>query len=76
MGIMFNVNHYVKIQLTDRGREILKEYSPYLHRTLKDKEDKDGWSKWQLWVVMEIWGGSMHNGCQIPFKTDIEIMGG
>lgn len=83
----FNINNYVRVKLNDRGKEILKrEYekmvadNPRLTQfeSFKEfklpKEDEDGWSKWQLWSLMETFGGYISLGCVVPFETEIEIM--
>lgn len=73
----FNLNDYVYVQLTDLGREkhkkefnelnewgngVLGEYSP-------PDEDKNGYSKWQLWNLMSTFGKYMGNGFPDIFKT-------
>jgi len=83
----FNINHKVKIKLTDYGRRVLKrdheefwgqlnimnpkvkipEYTPI-------KEDKDGWSEWQLWHLMEQLGKYAGMGNKNVFETNILIM--
>lgn len=72
----FNINNKVRVKLTDRGRKIhfdnfkelkLFQYSP-------PKEDEDGWSEWQLWVLMQEFGKHLENGCNIPFETEIEFI--
>lgn len=80
----FNINYNVKVRLTDHGRELLKadhdafneeiggtfgEWSPV-------REDKDGWSTWQLWVLMEAFGGHMSCTGNNPFDLEIEILEG
>lgn len=76
----FNVNNYVKIKLNERGKEILlKEWEamPESYRSRypfkSPKEDEEGWSKWQLWNVMETFGPHIFLGCVNPFDTEIEI---
>jgi len=67
-----NVNDPVKVQLTDYGRKILlKNHYPM------PKEDDDGWSEWQLWVLMEQLGQYCHNGTGMdyhPFLSNIYIL--
>ena len=48
--IKFNINHYVKVKLTDKGREIHREEYEKLMSNLSydytpPKEDEDGYSK-------------------------------
>jgi hypothetical protein len=78
----FNVNNYVKVRLTDEGRTIIKckRYSNPLLKGYLDyddtypKEDENGWSMWQMWDLMSMFGDYMYNGCRIPFETEIEII--
>lgn len=81
--IKFNINHYVKVKLTDRGRDILQEqYYEMMNRMFPDtkldykpiKEDKNGWSKWQLWYLMSTFGEQIGMGLDTPFETNIRIL--
>ena len=82
----FNINRYVRVKLTDSGRrahreqheafiasspdsEKARELMPYHPPT----EDADGWSRWQLWVLMSELGGECHIGGGGPFETEIEF---
>lgn len=65
----FNVNNYVKVKLTKRGKEIMKEEGVMREYV----PDKDGYTKWQLWELMGVFGNYVYNGCEIPFETEIEI---
>ena len=61
----FNINNDVKVKLNDKGRKITN---------FTVKEDKDGWSKWQLWDLMSTFGKYISLGCATPFDTEIEIV--
>lgn len=65
----FNINYYVKVKLTDFGKSIYcKEYKRF------PEEDSDGWSTFQLWVLMKIFGKHLEMGfSEHPFETEIEI---
>lgn len=72
--IPFNINDAVLVRLTDHGRAIL------LSEQAKGNayagcyvEDAEGRSKWQLWVLMGIFGVHLYNGCKLPFKADIRL---
>ena len=72
----FNINHCVRIKLTDRGRQILedqwKEILPkeeYEH----PKEDDEGYIEMQLWIILNRFGSYTHMGCDLPFETEIII---
>lgn len=81
--IDFNINHNIKVKLTDLGRKILEEHHTALYAAVKFdpippyvpvKEDEDGWSEWQLWVLMEQLGPHCHIGCdEPPFELVIRI---
>lgn len=66
----FNVNNYVKVKLTKRGKEIMEEEGVMS----KPKPDAEGFSKFQMWELMQIFGNYVYNGCEIPFEMEIEIM--
>lgn len=75
----FNINHYVEVKLTDVGREIYYKHmtdvlrgSDYKMQPIK--ENAEGWSRWQLWDLMSIFGAHCYNGCRVPFETEIEIV--
>ena len=77
--IRFNINNYVWVKLTSEGRKIKKkieddfrsEFPSYLGIPMI--ENSDGWSRWQLWELMEMFGSSLCNGCSVPFETEILI---
>ena len=79
--VPFNINDFVRVKLTDEGRRIHRERFRKLNAKVKitsnlkyspPVEDKDGWSRWQLWVLMEMFGE--HTGpCKDPFLVDIEF---
>lgn len=77
--ITFNLNHSVKVKVTEYGYQVWKdhqnrfcEFSAQIEKTelvhLKEKEDKDGYVTFQLWVLMETFGSHMSMG----FKNVIE----
>lgn len=80
----FNLNHYVRVKLTDEGRKIHKAR----HLALLEmagafggkgweytppKEDENGWSKWQMHNLMESFGAYCVMGRPVPFETEIEF---
>ncbi len=80
-GGSFNINHYVWVRLTDRGRAILAEQHDelsarlaYAHPYTPVTEDENGWSKWQLWSLMhELGGDHCRMGPTTPFETEIRF---
>ncbi len=75
----FNVNGCVRVRLTDHGREVLRRdheafwrehgvvrpYSP-------PAEDAEGYSRWQLWVLMEKLG--QYQGVAMPLVFEPEMI--
>jgi hypothetical protein len=78
-----NINNFVRVKLTDFGRKIHREEHerfvkqfPGVHSLSEytaPKEDDRGWSKWQLWCLMETFGEHCVMGHLPPFETTIEI---
>lgn len=79
----FNLNSEVFIRLTHVGRAILKTNHIELYSMLHMKhsipefklpdENNEGWSKWQMWEVMQSFGAHVSLGFQIPFETTIRL---
>jgi hypothetical protein len=79
----FNVNHNVKVKLTDAGRRAhRKNHDDLLAKWPTDEkpeyrppeEDAEGWSTWQLWRLMQEFGPHLYNGCDVPFETELKIL--
>ncbi len=81
-GWKFNINDYVRVRLTEDGRGIDRmRYEEKFPRHLREKypyrppeENADGWSKWQLWHLMETFGRNISLGGILPFETTIELL--
>ena len=78
--IKFNINHDVMVKLTDYGREVLKQNHDKIYADLGNpqpyvpiKEDENGMSKWQLWVLMNEFGHVLYNGNKMPFESTIYL---
>lgn len=87
MNYKVNINEEVKVKLTPFGIQVLKEQRDELNeriigrggKAIKDyapSVDKDGYTKFQLWDLMNRFGDLMHLGSQIPFETTIIMMNG
>ena len=80
---VINLNDIVSVKLTDYGLEILKkahedfmkQYSNVrIGEFEKPKTDKDGYTSFQLYELMNIFGPYLSAGTQeLPFETDILI---
>lgn len=78
--IRFNINYYVRVKLTEYGKKILRENYEEFRKSFplvgdyqEPKEDENGWSKWQLWVLMSELGQYCCAGGNQPFETEIEL---
>lgn len=78
----FNINYAVKVKLTERGFQIHEKYYKELRKEyfrleyLKPEVDEDGYSKFQMWTLMDIFGSHIHIGSgieRLPFDTNILI---
>ena len=63
----FNVNNYVRVKLTEVGKNILEA------EEIKYLPDEEGFVRFQMWELMQIFGNHMWNGCDIPFETNIGL---
>lgn len=78
--INFNLNDYIHVKLTVKGRKILRENHDDLYKTYTGDikyrppvEDKNGYSKWQLWDFMHSLGPRMVMGIPGVCATNIKI---
>jgi hypothetical protein len=80
----FNVNDYVKVQLTEHGRAVHRTQHELLlgHLPNRDRcefpysppdEDEDGWSKWQLWSLLKTFGPHVWITGEMCFRTGIQF---
>ncbi len=74
----FNINNYVKVKLTDRGRKILEDQHAEIKKSLPNAEplyipDEDGFVRFQLWELISTFGKHIYHGCDIPFETTIDL---
>jgi len=74
-----NINNTVKVRLNDLGRKIINEHNdkiklryPIFKGSLIETDDK-GWSTWQLWELMAIFGPYISLGKDSPIGYEIEI---
>lgn len=76
----FNINEYVAVRLTDEGRAEHKRQHDELNAQFTKKldyrppkEDEEGWSKWQAWVLINTFGHMVDMGSMPPFETTIRV---
>ena len=71
-----NLNEYIKVKLTDKGKEIYRNYYHEIddEKVLKTLDiDEEGYCKFQLWYFMEIFGEHFRMGCYLPCETNVKI---
>ena len=66
-----NLNDEIKVKLTDFGKQIYYKYCEDFPTKLKI--DSKGYTKFQIWVFMHIFGEYLYNGCVAPCETDVQI---
>jgi hypothetical protein len=76
----FNVNETVRVKLTERGLQTLRERHDEIARQYPafgsfkpPKTDADGWSEFQLWSLMRSLGPHILMGGPTLFETTIQI---
>jgi len=86
MLIDFNVNDYIYVKITEEGHKIYEEYIEKLTNEIREyfpksknlelplaNSDKNGWTKFQLWNFMQIFGEHFHIGVDGPIETTIRF---
>jgi hypothetical protein len=70
----FNINDAVMVKLTPAGHEAAKSHwRQYAIEWRAPPEDAEGFSKWQLWDLMQTFGSAISMGLPVPFETTIRI---
>lgn len=76
--IKININDCVKVKITKEGWDHLErldkeqDLPPGSSRSLYAPDD-NGYSKMELWKLMNEFGNILYNGCKIPFETEVII---
>lgn len=78
-----NINEYVKVKLTEEGFAILRQQHKDFwesvgkpdHKHIEPKVDEEGYSKFQLHVLMNQFGGYMRLGRLSPFEGGMIVFG-
>ena len=76
----FNLNDTVWVQLTDFGLAELEREHEVLYGKLgmasykPPRTNEDGWSKWQLWELMNTFGGVMRIGFELLLRQQSVLM--
>lgn len=82
-NMKFNLNNYVQVKLTEKGKQVLNQKIDndlaILNRygidtsTYDRSEPQDGYWKFQLWEVMQIFGPYMKQGLENVIEMDIVL---
>ena len=77
----YNINSNVWVKLTPKGHEIYKKFweealrgSSLEKAAPAIKTDDRGWTEFQMWDLMCIFGHNLYNGCVTPFETNIKFL--
>ena len=80
-----NINEPVRARLTALGRKTLAVLRAAFNEKIAERfpgvetrlplavPEVDGWSEWQLWVLMETFGEFCGIGMPLMFETEIEV---
>ncbi len=70
-----NLNEYIKVKLTDKGKEIYRNYYNDIYDDYVPTLDVDeeGFCKFQLWYFMRIFGEHFNMGGGLLCETDVKI---
>ena len=72
--IKTNLNHYIKVRLTDYGIKIYQEgFTKYGLQLPKINYDENGYVEFQMHVFMNIFGKSLSCGSKMPCYPDVKI---
>lgn len=73
----FNINDNVKVRLNSAGFDIHRKYWAFytgLSNYTPPKIDDQGYSTFQLWDLMVVFGPHVYLGSnKLPFETEIEL---
>lgn len=65
----FNINDVMYVKLTDYGRQLMASDRYPVTKV----PDKDGYTKWQMWELMQHFGPQCGLGQTLPFETTILV---
>lgn len=76
--IKYNINNYVKVKITDYGREKLREHHYKILGSFslgytEPKTDENGYTRFQMHDLFHRLGECLINGGEMPFEPNIII---
>jgi hypothetical protein len=76
--VRFNINEMVRVRLSPEGRLIhrrqhdeLRRQYPSIGKYTPPKADAEGYTRWQLWHLMQTFGPSITLGSKPPFEMEM-----
>jgi hypothetical protein len=73
----FNINSCVWVKLTPKGRRKLRDERMIAEQLINSSwapsREKNGYTEFQLWELMHIFGEDLFNGSELSFETEILI---
>lgn len=75
--LSMNINDFVEVRLTSYGHKVIKDHHDFIFKgkvSFIPSAEIDGWSRWQLWELMRVFGEYMGLGMEeVVFESDIRI---
>lgn len=69
---VFNINNRVKVKLTDLGVKIYKDYyKTYNIHTKGPYMDDEGYTSFQMWDLMEVYGPHISIDSEMVFEPNV-----
>jgi hypothetical protein len=83
--VKVNINEYVKVKLNPNGIKVLEDERNELNRRIEARGgkgfgpyvpqvDEEGYTKFQLWHLMRIFGSHVDMGFEPVFETEILLL--
>lgn len=79
--MIFNLNDYIRVRLTETGRRLHREKWEECHRhyprifpTYKPPKETDGWYSQQFWALMQDYGQDLRLGFDQPFDMNVDLV--
>lgn len=66
--VIININEIAKVKLTDYGKKVLR-----IKNYPEPEEDEEGYVKFQIHALIEVFGGKTMIDSTKPFETNIKI---
>ena len=75
-GMRANINEPVWVKLTEEGKTVYNKHYTDLKLNPDDyppKTNLAGYTQFQHWELMSIFGSAAYNGCTMPFDAEIHF---